>query len=155
MHPVTSTKASTKRRNKKPGAGYAIVTDDKIMMKSYSTAVGVHFMEFLALLTAIKLAKPGDVIYTDQKTLIECIETYGDPTVSQRTRPCNYIIKSQILRALKQKGGITLAYLSSKEAKKKPCGSAERLADQFAGFASGAKTKHVLTYKGDREVFLL
>lgn len=153
--------ANAQKRNKVskvPGAGYAVVTPDKIFIKRFNKSISTHFMEFSALLLAIRMASPGDVIYTDQKTLVDCIAEHGDPTYianQKRVNTTAYVLKAQMLRALQKVGGVSIEYISSNEVKKLPCGSVARLADQFAGYASGGKTKHVLTYKGNREVITL
>lgn len=158
VNPKTMKQRSGRRRAKQPGSGFAVVTPSQILMKSYPGVIGTYLMEVKALITAVQMAEAGDVVYTDQGTLVDCIIEHGDPThVANpgRTSTTNHIMRTQLLRAMKKSAGVTIAYYSSKETKKLPCGHYTRLADYFAAFASGSRTKHVLTYKGDREVIAL
>ncbi|CAM0001179.1 hypothetical protein VPHD397_0161 [Vibrio phage D397] len=171
--PNNDTKSKRAKLRKKKGlvfggSGFAIVTDDSVVMKGFNCSTSSTLMETVALAAAIRMAKPGDTVYTDQMDLVNRLSEYGDINTMSRSAAKNrkkrrnsvnvalYIARAQVNRALKQAGGVNIEYYSSSEAKKQDMGRPGRLVDRMAGVAAGvqALTKNVAAAIGDREVIV-
>lgn len=150
------------------GSGFAIITEDTVIMKGFKCPATSTLMETVALAAALRIAKTGDTVYTDQRDLVDRLNAEGDTNAQSSNAKKNrkrrlasinvklYMAREQVNRALQNLEGVTIAYYSSAEAKKQPMNKPGRLADRMAGVASGMQTisKNVVAAIGNREVIV-
>lgn len=161
-------KALRKRGLALGGCGFSIVTEDRVVMKGFKCPTSSTLMETLALAEAIRMAKPGDTVHTDQIDLVDRLIKYGDTTTTSAKAAQNhkkrlakvnvalFMARKQVNRALINSEGVNIVHYSSAEAKKQAMSKPERLVDRMAGIAAGtlALSNNVVEAIGNREVIV-
>lgn len=158
--------AVSKMKGQKPvftRHGWAVVTEDTVYAgkspcqheNGQSSAVAVA--EAIALLKAVAMSKPGDVIFTDQEPMVQALENFGSVSgfnnekAHERRMSTShgrklYSIKQTIDALLRTRQGVTIAHLPREHStllmSRKRDTTGAYLADQISRRAATAKHRN-------------